>query len=173
MSDPFLILGIQETTDETAVRHAYHRQARKWHPDQFQDEAQREEANRRMVALNHAYEKALAHCAHKEPSGRPAAIPCEDAVELGEKMLAKGFPESALQQLLRAGSRSAAWYATQGKVLMEMSQFESAEQSYREAVRMEPDNIRYRAGALDALVAFRKSKTLGGRLRHFIGKSKH
>ena len=173
MSDPFLILGIQETSDETVVRHAYHRQARKWHPDQFQDEAQREEANRRMVALNLAYEKALAHCANKDSTGRPVLISCDDAVELGEKMLAKGFPESALQQLLRASSRSAAWYATQGKVLMEMSQFESAEQSYREAVRMEPDNIRYRAGALDALVAFRKSKTISGRLRHFIGKTKH
>ncbi|MBR5345647.1 MAG: DnaJ domain-containing protein [Clostridia bacterium] len=172
MSDPFLILGIEETSDETLVRHAYHRMARKWHPDQFQDEAQREEANRRMVALNHAYEKALAHCSPKKQSSLPMVISCEDALELGGKMLDKGFPESALQQLLRASSRSAAWYAMQGKVLMEMSQYESAEQSYREAVRMEPDNIRYRAGALDALVALRESKTLGGRLRQFMGKKK-
>ncbi len=172
MSDPFLILGIQQTSDETAIRHAYHRQARKWHPDQFQDEAQREEATRRMVALNHAYEQALAQCGPKKPATLPAVISCEDALELSGKMLDKGYPESALQQLLRASSRSAAWYALQGKVLMEMSQYESAEQSYREAVRMEPDNIRYRAGALDALVALRESKTLSGRLKHFIGKTK-
>ncbi len=173
MSDAYEILGIPVGADENTIRQAYHRQARLWHPDQFQDEQKREAANRRMVALNHAYEEALARCTGSGgPSSLPPKLSCEDAVEMAGKMLDKGYPESALQQLLRASTRSAAWYALQGKVLMSMSQFQSAEQSYREAVRMDPDNIQYRAGALDALVAFRESRTLTGRLRHLLGKPK-
>ncbi len=172
MNDPFEILGVPAGADEKTIRQAYHQQARRWHPDQFQDEKQREDANRRMVALNHAYEEALSKCGSGTAASLPRKLSCEDAMEVAEKMLAKGYPESALQQLLRASSRSAAWYALQGKVLMTMSQYQSAEQSYREAVRMDPDNIRYRAGALDALVAFRESRTLTGRLRHLLGKPK-
>ncbi len=171
MADAFEILGIPMTSDEAEIRRAYHQQARRWHPDQFQDPEKREDANRRMVALNHAYEEALAH-ASRDGFRQPQAISCEDAVELGANMLEKGYPESALQQLLRASSRNAEWYAVQGRVLMRMCQFLSAEQSFREAVRMEPDNMTYRAGALDALVALRRSRTLAGRIRHLMGKDK-
>lgn len=172
MPDPFEILGIPASSDEAAVRRAYHQLARRWHPDQFQTEEERETATRRMVALNHAYEEALSSVSPAEETRRPRTISCDDAVDLGAAMLNKGYPESALQQLLRAESRNAAWYALQGKVLMEMGQFLSAEQSYREAVRLEPDNLTYRAGALDALVALRKSRTLTGRIRHLLGKDR-
>ncbi len=173
MADPFEILGIQETSDESAIRRAYHLQARKWHPDQFLDAHEREDANRRMIALNKAYEDALTYASKADSTvSRKQTIRCEDAVELGSAMLNKGYPESALQQLLRASSRSAEWYAVQGQVLMAMCQYLSAEQSFREAVRMEPDNLNYRAGALDALVALRKSRTFAGRLRHLMGKDK-
>ena len=53
---------------------------------------------------------------------------------------------------------------------MQMHQYESAHQSYREAVRREPDNIDYRRGALDAAVAMKKAKTVQGRIKELFRK---
>ena len=172
MPDAFALLGLEDGASEEEIRTAYRRLARKWHPDQFQDEEKREDATRHMVALNHAYEEALA-AASRRPKGSAAApLDCDDAVKISQSLMRQGYPASALQQLLRASTRNADWYAEQGRVLMEMAQFQSAEQSYREAVRMDPNNISYRAGALDALVAYRNSRTFAGRLRHLMHKDK-
>ena len=52
----------------------------------------------------------------------------------------------------------------------QLHQYESAHQSYREAVRREPDNIDYRRGALDAAVAMKKAKTVQGRIKELFRK---
>ena len=169
MNDPFAVLGIEPTSDEEAVRRAYHACARKYHPDQFQDEEQREAATRRMIAMNEAYEAALKLAASRAYSPFREAMPCEEAVKLAFRMLERGNPESALRQLLRASTRAADWYYAQGTILMEMEQFTSAHQSFREAIRMDPNNVDYRRGALDAVVAERKSRTLLGRVKHALG----
>ena len=59
-------------------------------------------------------------------------------------------------QLGRAESRDDEWYYIQGLILMGMKQFGSAHQSFREAIRLQPDNNDYRAGALEAAVALKK-----------------
>ena len=169
LNDPFAVLGIEPTSDEEAVRRAYHACAKKYHPDQFQDEAQREAATQRMIVMNEAYEAALKLAASRANAPFREMMPCEEAVKLAFRMLERGSPESALRQLLRAMTRSADWYYAQGTILMEMEQFASAEQSFREAVRMDPNKVEYRRGALDALVAQRKSRTLIGRMKHALG----
>ncbi len=52
------------------------------------------------------------------------------------------------------------WYYLQGQILMAMRQYETAHQSFREAVRRDPDNLRYRQGALDAALAMKRNKDL-------------
>ena len=51
---------------------------------------------------------------------------------------------------------------------MALGQYATAEQSFREAVRREPDNMDYRRGALDAHVAARESRTLFGRIKRWV-----
>ena len=51
---------------------------------------------------------------------------------------------------------------------MGMRQYKTAHQSYREAVRLEPDNNRYRTGALDAALAMKKSTQLGFRIQTWL-----
>ncbi len=164
------MLEMKPTTNVEEVRLAYHRMARKYHPDQFHTQEEQENAHRRMVALNNAYEEALKLATSRASAPYKDLIPCEDAVTLGRRLLSQGNPESALRQLLRASSRDAEWYCTQGDVLMAMEQYESAEQSYREAIRSDPQNNTYRAGALDAVVAARQAKTLGGLIKRLLRK---
>ena len=87
-------------------------------------------------------------------------------------MLRRDNPESALRQLMRTRMRNGSWFAMQGRVLMALDQYESAHQSYREAVRREPHNNVFRQGALDAAVALKKSRTLSGRIRALMKRWK-
>jgi len=51
---------------------------------------------------------------------------------------------------------------------MAMRQYETAHQSYREAVRREPDSMRYRQGALDAALAMRRNRQLLHRIAGWL-----
>lgn len=167
-SDPFAALGIPPTATAEEVRHAYHLLAKQGHPDQFQDAAAQHAAQERMIALNHAYQEALRMATDRAAKPYTQQIACEDAVQLARKMLRQRSPESALRQLMRARTRNAAWFHQQGLILMAMEQYDSACQSFREAVRRDPNNIEYRRGALDATIALRKSQTLMGRIRKLL-----
>lgn len=170
MTDPFAVLGIPPTATAEEVRHAYHLLAKQGHPDQFQDAAGQYAAQERMVALNLAYHEALRLATDRAAKPYTQQIACDDAVQLAQKMLRQRSPESALRQLMRARTRSAAWYNQQGVILMAMEQYDSACQSFREAVKRDPNNIEYRRGALDATLALRKSQTLKGRLKKLLRK---
>lgn len=169
VNDPFAMLGIRPTMDVDVVRRAYHLKAMKIHPDHFQDPEQQKIAQEQMVALNNAYEQAL-RLAGAQKAPYTQSIACDDAIRLARKMLAQRSPESALRQLMRATTRDADWFNLQGVILMQMDQYESAHQSFREAVRRDPDNMEYRRGALDAAVAMKKANTLGGKLKSFFKK---
>lgn len=123
-----------------------------------------------MIALNLAYEEALKLTTQRKAaaSSYNQELSEDEAVQVAEKMLKRQSPESALRQLMRAKSRGGAWYAMQGRVLMAMEQYDSAHQSYREAVRHEPNCLEYRRGALDAAVALKKSRTPLGRLKMLL-----
>ena len=165
--NPFEVLGIRPTSDANELRRAYHAQAKKYHPDHFRDPEEQKAAQEKMMALNLAYEQAL-----KLMNSRSApynqSIACEDAIRLARKMLTQRSPESALRQLMRAESKDGEWYNLQGVILMQMDQYDSAHQSFREAVRRDPDNMEYRRGALDAAIAMKKAKTIGGRLQQLL-----
>ena len=49
-------------------------------------------------------------------------------------------------------------------VVAKMKQYETAHQSYREAVRRDPDNRKYRQGALDAALAMKKNRPLSEKI---------
>ena len=168
MSNPFEALGIPETATAEEVRHAYHLLAKRCHPDHFQDEEQQKKAHEQMIALNRAYEEALRLATARANSPFTQQISCGDAIQLADKMMRQHKPESALRQLMCAATKDAAWFNKQGQILMAMEQYDSAHQSFREAVRRDPDNILYRRGALDAALALRESQSLRGKIRHFL-----
>ncbi len=166
MNNPFEVLGLKACADAEEVRSAYRMLVKQYHPDMVQDPQRKEEAQQRMTALNLAYEEALRLTSprtHASVSG--ADLSEQEAILLAERMLARGKPESALRHLLRCQQRDGRWYSVQGRVLMAMDQYDSAHQSYREAIRLEPDNRQYREWALDAVVALRKSKTIQGKIK--------
>ena len=165
MANPYEVLGISAASSAEEIKEAYRALVKRFHPDRFPQGEAQEAAQARMVALNLAYEEALHLAQHRSVPACALDIPTEDAMELCRRMLRQGNPRSALRQLLRAEHKTASWFALQGDVLMAMEEYASAQQAYRAAVRMEPDNIAFRRGALDASVAQRKAESLSGRVK--------
>lgn len=174
MRNPFGVLGLEASADADQVRAAYRKLVKTCHPDKFQDETERKAAQEKMITLNLAYEEAMKLAVNRTTASAAfnRELDQQDALTLAAKMLRQDNPEAALRQLLRASTRDSAWYAMQGKVLMALEQYESAHQSYREAIRREPNNNLYRQGALDAAVALKKSRTPWGRIQKLIRRWK-
>lgn len=138
----------------------------------FLDVNEQKAAQEKMITLNLAYEEALRLAVPHRSAAYTQALPQQDAIHLARKMIRQQNPESALRQLMRAETKDAVWYHLQGQIFMLLEQFESANQSFREAIRRDPDNLEYRRGALDAVVAMRESKTVSGRIKRLLHRKK-
>ena len=165
MNNPFEVLGLKGLATPDEIRSAYRALARQCHPDMIQDPAEKEAAQTRMVALNLAYEEALRLASPRGTIPVTPTLSSPEAVLMAQRAMAKNNPEGALRSLIRCEERTGEWYYMQGQVLMAMEEFSSAHQSYREAVRLDPENNVYRAGALAAAVALQKEQKLPGKVR--------
>ena len=174
MNNPFEVLGLKGWATTEEIRTAYRTLARQCHPDMIQDPAEKEAAQTRMVALNLAYEEALRLASPRTGSPVTPELSSAEAILMAQRAMARNNPQGALRSLIRCEQRDGDWYYMQGKVLMALEEFESAQQSFREAVRLDPENNVYRAGALAAAVALQKEQKLPGKVRklfrNIIGK---
>ena len=165
MNNPFEVLGLKGWANQDEIRSAYRALVKRCHPDMIQDPVLKEEAQERMVALNLAYEEAIRLASPRTQTEPNEEISPKAAVLMAERSLARNNPEGALRQLLKCEKRDGDWYYVQGKVLMAMEQYESAHQSFREAIRRSPENNVYRSGALAAVIAQREAETLHGKMK--------
>ncbi len=162
MLNAYEILGIPADSDEQQVRAAYHANVKKFHPDLYTDPTEQDCAQRKLVQLNLAYEQAMESAARRGPVFR--TVPADQAKALAKKMMDQKQYESALCQLGRAESRDGEWFFLQGEVMLELRQYVTAHQSFREAVRRDPDNLSFRRRALDAALAVKRRKAIPYRL---------
>ena len=154
----FEVLGLSAEADQQQVRQAYRTRVKACHPDQFVDMEQQKKAQEELIRLNLAYEEALRLAAEKQVGFH--MVPVEEAKRFAKTLLEQGRYESALLQLGRAESKDDEWFYLQAQILMNMRQFLSAHQAYREAIRLNPDNREYRRGALEAALAVKKHQKL-------------
>lgn len=164
--NPFDELGLKMGADTQEVRAAYRRLVKACHPDLFQDAQQQKAAQEKLIRLNLAYEAAL------KLATRPTVgfnlISQEEAKHFARRLVEQGNLESALRQLNRADAKDADWYFLQGDILMKLRQYETAHQSFREAVKRDPENRKYREGALDAALAMKKNRPIGEKLQGWM-----
>ncbi len=168
MTNPYLLLGISPDSDIEQVRSAYRKKVKACHPDQFQDSEEQKKAQEELIALNLAYELALANAPKPKAVSPSVNVPTDQAIAFAQRLQEEGNLNSALRQLLRAETKDAQWYYVQGNILMDMKQYTSAHQSYRQAVKLSPDTALYRQGAFDAAIAMKKQKNLPYRLGSWL-----
>ena len=155
MPDPHTILGVPPDADAERVRSAYHALVKRWHPDIMPDSTQRDEAQKKLVEINLAYERIT--------RGAQEVIP--DAMRVAKSLYERGQYQAALRILSKAESRDAEWFHLQGCLLMKLRKPDAAHESFRAAIRIDQDNKAYRQAALDAALATKKRESLLGRIR--------
>ncbi len=159
------MLGLTQDADAQAVRAAYRTRVKTCHPDKFLEAEQQSRAQEQLIKLNLAYEEALRLSSQRQVGFH--TVSAQQAKNFALRLFEQENYESALRQLGRADIKDDEWYFLQGRILMALKQYDSAHQSFREAVRRRPDNLEYRRGALDAAVAVKKHQTLAYRVADF------
>lgn len=158
MPTPFDVLGVPPDSDAAQIRSAYYRLVKRWHPDTIADMVEREQAQQKLVEINLAYEKAL----------KATHSPIPNPKKVARSLMERGQHQAALRILEKSVSKDAEWFYLHGCLLMRLRNPGAAHESFREAVKLEPDNYTFRQGALDAALAHRKKEKLRGRIGEWI-----
>ncbi len=142
MKDAYSVLGVNRDATDEEIKNAYRALARKYHPDNYQDNPLSDLAAEKMKEINEAYDEIMnsrrggSKSGGSYTSGGFADI--RDIINKGEidkaQILLDGVP---------VNKRNAEWYFLSGTVQYKRGYFDSAYTSFATAARMEPANPEY------------------------------
>ena len=164
MRDPYEVLGISPDSGDDEVKRAYRELARKYHPDNYQNNPLADLAEEKMKEINEAYDAITKGRAsgsgggyyqsydygggsssqwERKSTGTGIYAQVRQAISYNDL-------EEAERLLQGAPSRNGEWYFLMGKVNYRRGWLDEARQNYQIAVQMEPNNMEYRQ-ALDVM----------------------
>ncbi len=157
MTDPYRVLGIDPSASDEEVKRAYRELARKYHPDNYQNNPLADLAEEKMKEINEAYETITRQRAGKRTTssggggyqsyqqntgssgGSYASVyqQVRQAINLGDLGRA--------EQLLRnAPAQDGEWHFLMGSIAYRKGWLDEAMQHYQMACRLDPTNGEYR-----------------------------
>ena len=157
MRDPYSVLGVSQSASDDEVKKAYRELARKYHPDNYQNNPLADLAEEKMKEINQAYDvitKQRSGAGGYQQAGQgsygggyaqqsqrastnPAYIRVRTLINAGDIVSA----ERVLQEV---GQRDGEWYFLSGSIAYRKGWLDEAMQSYGMAVQMDPGNLEYR-----------------------------
>lgn len=155
MSDPYSILGVSPNASDDEVKRAYRELARKYHPDNYQNNPLADLAEEKMKEVNEAYD-AINHMRSGGASGstyqqqtgyayqqqrQSSATPIYNRVR---QLINSGDVNSAEQLLRDAPVKDAEWHFLSGCVAYRRGWLDEARQQYQVACNADPGNAEYR-----------------------------
>ena len=152
MSDPYSVLGVDPSASDEEIKKAYRELARKYHPDNYQDNPLADLAEEKMKAINEAYDaitRARSGSAgigqnrqqyqrsYQQAAGNSLYAQARQYINLGDLAQA--------EQLLRTAPRQdAEWHFVFGYIAYHIGCIYEANQHFQTAYSMEPGNAEYR-----------------------------
>ena len=158
MNDPYSVLGIPPDASDEEVKRAYRALARKYHPDNYQDNPLADLAEEKMKAINAAYD---AICKEREGGGYASSSyttgqtggsePYTSSQSGGDPtfahvrvLISAGALDEAEAILNGISPPDAEWYFLRGRVAYRRGWLDEAARNYEAACRMDPMNVEYR-----------------------------
>ncbi|NMD37223.1 MAG: J domain-containing protein [Christensenellaceae bacterium] len=166
LNNAYKLLNIPINASSDEIREAYRKKVKQCHPDKFQNPEKQKLAQAELIRLNLAYEEALHICS--ENNSGFGLLTQTDAINYANKLIKSNNYIGALKQLHRSETRNDEWYNLQGNIFMGMRNFEAAHDSFRDAVKIAPNNNTYRKNALDAALAIKKQNKLPYKIIKFV-----
>lgn len=164
MRDPYEVLGISTSASDDEVKRAYRELARKYHPDNYQNNPLADLAEEKMKEINEAYEtitktrsdgygggyssRSYTQSGYSQGGYRGSSYQQQStrgSVQYAQarQCISRGDLEGA-EQVLQAADRNGEWYFLMGSIAYRRGWLDEARQNYQIAVQMEPGNMEYR-----------------------------
>ena len=158
MRDPYEVLGVSPDAGDDEVKRAYRDLARKYHPDNYQNNPLADLAEEKMKEINEAYDAITRGRAGGSSGGYAQSYGYGGGSSYQQRRQGAGTGifaqarqaiysndlDGAERLLQGAPSRNGEWYFLMGSIAYRRGWLDEARQNYQIAVQMEPDNPEYR-----------------------------
>ena len=156
MKDPYSVLGVSQNASDEEVKKAYRELARKYHPDNYQNNPLADLAEEKMKEINEAYDAITKQRAggggyQQQPSGGYGYAQPQRSYSSNNPTYARvrnlinaGDLGTAERLLYEVGQKDGEWYFLSGSIAYRKGWLDEAIQNYTRAVQMEPNNMEYR-----------------------------
>lgn len=156
MRDPYEVLGVDPNASDDEIKKAYRELARKYHPDNYQDNPLADLAEEKMKEVNEAYDAIT-----KMRSGGGSSYGGYQSSYQGQQAYQRSSSSSSVyaqarqyinmgnldgaERLLQgSGDKNGEWYFLMGSIAYRRGWLDEARQDYQIACQMEPNNPEYR-----------------------------
>lgn len=157
MRDPYEVLGVSPDASDDEIKKTYRDLARKYHPDNYQNNPLADLAEEKMKEINQAYDAIT----RSRSGGGAGSNSYSGAAQGGysyqqqrqsgggefvraRQFINQGDLDGAESILQGAGNRNGEWYFLMGSIAYRRGWLDEARQNYQIAVQMDPGNMEYR-----------------------------
>ncbi|NCB62890.1 MAG: molecular chaperone DnaJ [Clostridia bacterium] len=150
MNDPYSVLGVKSSASEDEVKRAYRELARKYHPDNYQNNPLADLAEEKMKEVNEAYDainkmrSGGGSYGYQSQSASYSSASSTGVYAQVRQAINMGNLQQAEQLLRNAPAQNAEWHFLMGSIAYRKGWLDEAAQQYQSAVNMEPGNPEYR-----------------------------
>ena len=152
MNDPYSVLGVSPNASDDEIKKAYRELARKYHPDNYQNNPLADLAEEKMKEINEAYDTITRQRSGGGAQGGYAGSGGYQRQGGGgassysrvRSMINMGDLQGAERLLFDMPQKTAEWYFLSGSIAYRKGWLDEAMQNYSMAVQMEPGNMEYR-----------------------------
>ena len=146
-SDPYQTLGISRTASDREIKKAYRNLSRQYHPDNYTDPVQKEQAEEKFRQVQEAYNQIVDERSGKS-SGRTYTDYSSGTEEDRHLMAAMNYIRAgkyneAINVLNSISNRSARWYYFSSVANLGLGNTSVALDYAKQATTMEPNNQEY------------------------------
>ena len=154
MRDPYSVLGVSQNASDEEVKKAYRELARKYHPDNYQNNPLADLAEEKMKEINEAYDTITKQrSGGRAPSGSyggyqgyqgGGSASSSPTYARVRNLINAGDLGQAEQLLYSVGQKDGEWYFLSGSIAYRKGWMDEAMQNYSIACQLEPNNMEYR-----------------------------
>ena len=140
MRDPYTVLGVSPSATDEAVKKAYRELARKYHPDNYQNNPLADLAEEKMKEINEAYDTITKQRSGEMPrsggygGGYQQGYASNPTYGRVRNLINVGDLTQAEQLLYQVGQKDGEWYFLSGSIAYRRGWLDEAMQNYSRAV---------------------------------------